>query len=150
MATDAVFVLPDAKTFAEKVALREAEEVSRRLQQQHEAEAARHALIEHYRQPSGVSDEEAIRRALLIIERATANGLTEVQVYRFPNELCTDRGRAINQGEAGWQTTLTGIPREIYQLWDRYFRPKGYHLKAEIVDFPNGMPGDVGMTLSWG
>ena len=25
-----------------------------------------------------------------------------------------------------------------------------YRLKVEIVDFPGGMPGDVGMTLKWG
>ena len=38
---------------------------------------------------------------------------------------------------------------EIYQLWDRHFRARGYKLKAEIVSFPGGMPGDVGMTLKW-
>jgi len=25
----------------------------------------------------------------------------------------------------------------------------GYHLRYEIVDYPGGMPGDVGVTLSW-
>jgi hypothetical protein len=29
------------------------------------------------------------------------------------------------------------------------FRPRGYKLKVQIVDFPNGMPGDVGMFLTW-
>jgi hypothetical protein len=28
-------------------------------------------------------------------------------------------------------------------------RSKGYRLRVQIVDFPKGMPGDVGMTLSW-
>jgi hypothetical protein len=100
--------------------------------------------------PSGVSDEEAIQRAMKIIERAVANGKTEVHVHRFPNQLCTDKGRAINQQEPGWENTLTGVPKEIYQLWAKYFRPRGYKLKVEIVDFPGGMPGDVGMTLKWG
>jgi len=85
-----------------------------------------------------------------IIERAVSNGLTEVQVCRFPNNLCTDRGRAINQQEPGWETTLTGFPNEIYQLWAKYFRERGYKLRVEILDFPGGMPGDVGMTLKWG
>jgi hypothetical protein len=106
-------------------------------------------LLEHLRKPSGVSDEEAIRRAVRVIERAVQNGKTQVQVFRFPNSLCTDRGRAINQGEKGWETTLTGIPKEIHQLWDKYFRDKGYKLQVEIVDFPNGVPGDVAMTLKW-
>jgi hypothetical protein len=64
--------------------------------------------------------------------------------------LCTDGGRAINQQEPGWENTLTGRPKEIYQLWAKYFRPRGYRLRVEIVDFPGGMPGDIGMTLKWG
>jgi len=76
--------------------------------------------------------------------------LTEVQVCRFPSKLCTDYGRAINQQESGWEITLTGFPKEIHQLWAKYFRERGYKLRVEIVDFPGGMPGDVGMTLKWG
>jgi hypothetical protein len=68
---------------------------------------------------------------------------------RFPNSLCTDHGRAINQQEPGWEDTLTGVPREIYQLWHKYFRPRGYKLRVQIVNWPGGMPGDIGMTLSW-
>jgi hypothetical protein len=79
-----------------------------------------------------------------------SNGKTEVQVYRFPNQLCTDKGRAINQQEPGWENTLTGVPKEIYQLWAKYFHPRGYKLRVEIIDFPGGMPGDVAMTLKWG
>ena len=67
----------------------------------------------------------------------------------FTVQLCTDKGRAINQQEPGWEKTLTGPPKEIYQLWEKYFRPRGYKLKVQIVDFHDGMPGDVGMTLSW-
>ena len=67
-----------------------------------------------------------IRRAVKIIERAVSNGLTEVQVYRFPNQLCTDKGRAINQQEPGWESTPTGVPKEIHQLWAKYFRDRGY------------------------
>ena len=85
-----------------------------------------------------------------IIEGAVKNGLTEVRVYRFPNTMCTDRGRAINQQEKGWEQTLTGVPKEIYQLWDRHFRAKGYRLRAEIVDFPNGVPGDCAPMTATG
>ena len=99
--------------------------------------------------PPGTSDEEAIRRGLDIIHRAIKNRLTEVEIIRFPNELCTDKGRAINQQEPGWENTLTGTPKEIYQFWDKYFRPRGYKLRVQIVDFPGGLPGDIGMTVSW-
>ena len=90
-----------------------------------------------------------MKRAAAIIERAVASGLTEVLVMRFPNSLCTDRGRAINQQEPGWETTLTGLPKELYDFWDRQLRPLGYKLKVQIIDFPDGMPGDVGMSLKW-
>ena len=75
--------------------------------------------------------------------------MTEVEVFRFPNQLCTDKGRAIIQQEPGWEKTLTGAPKEIYQLWEKYFRPRGYKRKVQIVDYPDGLPGDIGMTLSW-
>jgi hypothetical protein len=142
-------LLPSAKDVMGKIALAEAEDAEKQAKLHAEADAEKKALIDHLRQPSGVSDEEGIRRAMKIIERATKNLLTEVQVYRFPNQLCTDKGRAINQQEPGWEKTLTGVPKEIYDLWHKYFRPRGYKLKVQIVDFPGGVPGDIGMTLSW-
>jgi hypothetical protein len=141
--------LPSANDLMRKIALVEAEKASEDMRNRSAAEAEKKALIEQLSEPSGVSDEEGIERAIRIIERAASNGLTEVQVFRFPNQLCTDRGRAINQQEAGWESTLTGVPKEIYQLWHRQFRDRGYKLRVQIIDFPEGMPGDVGMTLSW-
>lgn len=142
-------LLPDAKSMAQKVALAEAEQAQRLMQMKKDAEAEKKSFLDQVSKPSGISDEEGINRAVRVIERAVHNGLTEVQVYRFPNVLCTDRGRAINQGEAGWENTLTGVPKEIYQLWSKYFCDKGYKLRVEIVDFPDGVPGDVAMTLKW-
>ena len=67
---------------------------------------------------------------------------------RFPNTLCTGSS-AINQQESGWESTLTGLPKELFDFWQKYLKPNGYRLKVQIVDFPGGMPGDVGMSLSW-
>ena len=142
-------LLPSAKDFMTKMALAQADEAAKQARRDAEAEAEKKALLDHLAKPSGVSDEEGVRRGLKLIERAVNNGQSEIQVYRFPNTLCTDRGRAINQQEPGWEKTLTGVPMEIYGLWERHFRARGYKLKAEIVSFPGGMPGDVGMTLKW-
>jgi hypothetical protein len=150
MATKPDELLPSAGDVMKKLALKEAEEASKHARQLSEAEAEKKALLDRLKKPSGVSDEEAIQRAIKIIERAVSNGKTEVQVHRFPNRLCTDKGRAINQQEPGWENTLTGVPKEIYQLWAKYFRQRGYKLKVEIIDFPGGMPGDIAMTLKWG
>src|SRR5215469_11836923 len=142
-------VLPSAKEMMEKLALAEAEKAEAATRRHAEVEAEKKLLLEKITKPSGVSDEEAMERVAVIVQRAVSNGQTEVQVCRFPNQLCTDHGRAINQQEPGWENTLSGVPKEIYSLWLRHFRDRGYRLRVQIIDFPGGMPGDVGMTLSW-
>ena len=142
-------LVPSANEVRQQIALAEAEEAKKQAQAQAAAEAEKKALIEQLSKAPGTSDEEAIRRGLEIIHRAVKNRVTEVEIIRFPNELCTDKGRAINQQEPGWENTLTGTPKEIYQFWDKYFRPRGYKLRVQIVDFPGGLPGDIAMTVSW-
>ena len=143
-------ILPTAADCRQKSALMEAEKASEYARRQAAVEAEKKALYERLEKPSGVSDEERFRRAAAIIKRAVDNGLTEVEVGRFPNTLCTDRGRAINQQEAGWENTLIGLPRELYLFWKEHLQPRGYRVKFQIVDWPGGMPGDIGITLSWG
>lgn len=143
-------VLPTATECAKRMAAAEAEKASEYLRTQAAADAEKKALIEKLKGPSGVSDEERLKRAAVIINRAVGNGLTEVEVGRFPNTLFTDRGRAINQQEAGWEQTLTGLPKELFEFWKKYLQPKGYRVKFQVADWPNGMPGDIGVTLSWG
>jgi hypothetical protein len=143
-------LVPTAKAIMEKIALAEAEKASQEMRRRTSEEAEKKALIDRLSQPSGLSDGEIMEKAAAIIERAAKNGLTEVQVYRFPNTLCSDRGRAINQQEPGWERTLTGVPKEIYDFWRGHLRPLGYKLRVQIVDFTGGVPGDVGMSLKWG
>jgi uncharacterized protein (DUF1778 family) len=140
---------PSAQQMMEKVALAEAEKASEAARRHAATEAEKKALLDKLSAPSGVSEEERMNRAAAIIERAVSNGLTEVLVMRFPNSLCTDKGRAINQREPGWEQTLTGLPKELYDFWDRQLRPLGYRLGFNIIDFSGGVPGDVGITLRW-
>jgi hypothetical protein len=142
-------LLPTAKEIQKQAALNEAEKADLEIRAKAAAEAEKDAFIEELKKPSGLSEEEKIKRASAVIQRAVRNGLNEIQVYRFPNALCTDRGRAINQQEEGWEKTLTGIPKEMYQLWYDYLRPRGYKISFQIIDFPGGMPGDIGITLKW-
>ena len=150
MAADHGFSLPTAEQMMEKLALAEAEKADAAVKKQAEAEAEKQMLLEKFIKPSGVSEDERMKRAAAIIERAAANGLTEVLVGKFPNDLFTDHGRAINQQESGWEKTLTGLPKELYEFWERQLRPRGNKLRFQIVDWPGGMPGDIGMTLKWG
>jgi hypothetical protein len=142
-------LLPKAADCRRKIAEVEAEKATELMRKEGAAEAEKRALLDRLSQPSGVSDEERMKRAAVIIKRAVDNGLSEVQVGRFPNQLFTDRGRAINQQEAGWEDTLTGLPKELHQFWKKHLEARGYKVRYEIVDFPGGMPGDIGITLSW-
>ena len=143
-------LIPSAEDNMKKIALAEAEKASAYVRKQEVEAAEKKALLERLEKPSGVSDEERLKRAAAIIKRAVDNGLTEVFVGRFPNEVCTDRGRAINQQDHGWENTLTGLPKELFQFWHTHLRPRGYRLRCQIVDWPGGMPGDIGITLTWG
>jgi hypothetical protein len=143
-------LLPTAKEVQKQAAIKEAEKADQYTRRLAAAEAEKRAMIERLSKPSGLTEDEKVQLASTVIQRAVRNGLTEVQVYRFPNSLCTDNGRAINQMEFGWEKTLTGIAHEIYQLWFDYLKPRGYRIKYQVVNFPGGVPGDIGISIAWG
>jgi hypothetical protein len=140
----------NAQELRKKIAIAEDERASLALKARQAEEAEKKALLDKLRHPSPLlSDDEIIEKAAAMLNRAVESGLTSVQVFRFPHEVCTDNGRAIHEGEEGWETTLTGVPKEIYEFWKRQLKPRGYHIRYEIIDYPGGMPGDIGITLSW-
>jgi hypothetical protein len=139
-----------AKELQAKIAAAQAAKASEAMKHLQAEEAEKAALMERLSKPSGKTDEEVMAKASTIIGRAVENGLLSVQVFRFPNHLCTDNGRAINQREDGWEKTLTGIPKELYEFFQRCLQPLGYHIRYEILDYPGGMPGDVVVTIAWG
>src|SRR5215468_3355356 len=142
-------LIPSAKEIQKQAALKEAQKADEHAKRLAAAEAEKHALIDRLSKPSGLTEPEKVKLAATVIQRAVRNGLKEVQVYRFPNSLCTDKGRAINQMEKGWENTLTGIPKEIFQLWSDHLKPRGYRIRYQIIDFSGGVPGDIGITISW-
>jgi hypothetical protein len=116
------------------------------------AEEARKKLVATLQEEIAVTPEKIaeIKHSLANKTRAAAErGEKEVLVMRFPSALCSDRGRAINNAEADWPTTLTGRPRQAYEFWKEHLQPAKYKLRAMIVDWPGGLPGDVAFFLSW-
>jgi hypothetical protein len=115
----------------------------------HQAEADRE-LEKLFRQ---LLEEQVSQKELDDIRQkiigATDQGKMEVEVMRFPSKLCTDKGRAINNVEPNWPDTLQGKPKSFYDFFLKRGRPQGFKLKAMIVDFPGGVPGDVGLVVSW-
>ena len=89
MATSSDDDFPSAKECMKTIAVAEAEKASEYMRRQSAAEAEKRALMERFEKPSGVSDEERLKRAKAIIQWAVNNGLTEVQVIRFRTPICT-------------------------------------------------------------
>jgi CBS domain-containing protein len=82
--------------------------------------------------------------------QAAEHGQKEFMLLHVPSQLCSDRGRAINVAEPGWPGTLRGEAAEMYLRWERDLKPNGFRLTARVLDFPGGMPGDIGLFLIWG
>ena len=84
-----------------------------------------------------------------LAREAAKAGNEEFQLLRFPSQLCSDGGRAINANEEGWEKSLRGEAKELYQRWKKKLKPHGFRLTARILDFPDGFPGDAGLCLTW-
>ncbi len=111
-------------------------------------EATKHAefVEDFFRKHIGEKERAIIKR---LVMKAAADGKYEAMIYSFPSTFCDDGGRAINNSLPGWQKTLQGKAKEILDLFEQLAKPQGYGLKAMIIDFPGGMPGDVGLFLTW-
>ncbi|MET0530159.1 MAG: hypothetical protein ABW003_17790 [Microvirga sp.] len=117
------------------------------------AEKARQDLIKRMADPIDLTPErlkEILQPLRNKLRSAAERGQTELMVMRFPNALCNDHGRAINNADPEWPDTLTGRPRQAYELWRDQLRSAGFKLSAQIIEWPGGLPGDVGFFLKWG
>ncbi|RAI03788.1 histidine kinase [Acuticoccus sediminis] len=143
----AAAAIPTADDLRMEVLEKQMKEIDRRVEakkaeQKRLEEAAAEFLATHVTE----REREIIRR---IVANAVNDGKYEAMVYSFPAKLCTDGGRAINNIEPDWPTTLQGKARELYDGFKANLQPRGYRLKAMIIDFPGGMPGNVGFFLNW-
>jgi hypothetical protein len=117
------------------------------LEKQRKVEDERH----HLRDAFMTQDihPEVFERVSRVVKSAAERGEREVLAVRFPSEYCTDGGRAINNFEPNWPETLTGFAKRAHEFFEKELRPRGYKARAQILDFPGGVPGDVGIFLSW-
>ena len=136
-----------AAALRQSIADREAAKDDEALRHQAEADRELEKLFrQHLEEQVSQKELDDIRQKIM---RATNQGKMEVEVMRFPSKLCTDKGRAINNVEPNWPGTLQGKPKSFYDFFLERGRPQGFKLKAMIVDFPGGVPGDVGLVVSW-
>lgn len=142
---DLIMSVDDLKHYVDDEKMARAEKF---LSAQDKARAEREALISKLKSDDPI-DEKTIHNFFVRLKDVALTGVDELMIGRFPIELCTDHGRAINQAEEDWPDTLLGRPHKVYEFWKEHLQPLGYRLKAQIVDWPHGMPGDVGLFLSW-
>jgi hypothetical protein len=92
---------------------------------------------------------EAIDRINNAVRIAAGHGHHQVEIITFPCSFCSDGGRRINIADPEWPSTLSGFAKRAYEFYVKELRPHGYKLHAEIISFPGGMPGEVGLYLKW-
>jgi hypothetical protein len=108
-----------------------------------------------------------IQAGLDRIKRAFERGETELMISSFPSNFCTDGGRAvINAGaspinkpskeeraaqsdEPEWLATLPAGVHQVYDYWKNNLKPGGFSFSARIINYPGGMPGDIGLFFAW-
>jgi len=132
-----------AADFETEVARKRVEE--RRAEAKLRSEQMKVLIGEHI---TGKRWRELLRRA----RESAAHGMREFLLLRFPHSLCSDGGRSINAlpENGNWPETLRGEAAEVYLRWKQELRPRGFRLTARVLDFPGGVPGDIGLFLVWG
>lgn len=115
---------------ARQAAARQRRQRAKELIDQHVSDPGWRQLLHHAREAAEVGQQEAL-------------------LLQFPSQLCIDGGRAINVAEPDWPISLRGEAAELYLRWERDLKPRGFTLTARVVDFPDGKPGDVALSLGW-
>ena len=92
---------------------------------------------------------EVMDRLNKVIRIAAEQGHKEVKVITFPANYCNDGGRRINNMLPDWPDSLEGFAKKAYEFYQKELRPLGYKLHAQVIDFPGGMPGEIGLFLKW-
>jgi hypothetical protein len=126
---------------------KEREKLQEALEKKRKADDEHHQLYDAFM--ARELHPDVFERVSKVVRTAAEGGEREVLVVRFSSEYCTDGGRAINNFEPEWPESLTGFAKRAYEFWQKELEPQGYKLRAQIMDFPGGVPGEVGMFLRW-
>ncbi len=91
----------------------------------------------------------AVERINKAVRIAAEQGHHQLLVVSFPSSYCSDGGRRINIADPEWPSTLEGFAKRAYEFYQKELHSLGYKLHAEIISWPGGMPGEVGLYLKW-
>lgn len=144
MARAAILKPSDLASIATKRQMAEVDkDLARMRQQEEEQKKLQEAFMSRDIRP------DAHERVNAAVRTAAEQGKNELLVIQFPSTWLSDGGRAINNGEPDWPSSLQGFAKRAYDYYVENLQPLGYRTRAQIVNFPSGKPGDVGLFLSW-
>jgi CBS domain-containing protein len=116
----------------------ENKEAGRREGQRHSAEE------ERQRQAAELIgkhiSEESWRNLIHGARTAAEQGLKEFMLLRFPSQLCSDGGRAVNAPDPDWPATLRGEAAEFSCAGATISSRRVFILRPECLTFPTGCP----------
>lgn len=134
----------DLKKISNDAEMAKAQEYIKRAKMQEEGQAALREAFMH-----AEIGPEAHERVNAAVRRAAEQGSHQVQIIMFPASYCNDGGRRINNSEPDWPNSLEGFAKKAYEFYEKELKPLGYRAHVEIIDYPGGMPGNIGMFLKW-
>src|SRR5689334_10462901 len=135
-----VLVTPDElKRLADEAESKKAHEAVERLRKASEDERhLREAFMEQALRP------DVRERVSAVIRRAAEQGQHEVIAMRFQAAWTNDHGRRINNNQPDWAASLEGFAKRGYEFYEKELKPLGYKIRAQVLSYPDGMPGEVG------
>ena len=94
-----------------------------------------------------------IQSGLDRIKRAFERGETEL-MFSFnagasPINKPSKDDLAARSDEPGWLETMPAGVHKVYDYWKNNLKPGGFGFSARIINYPGGMPGDVGLFFTW-
>ena len=133
--------LRKAQDERDMAAAREAMEKMRRTEE--EQQALHEAFLTRKIGP------EAIERFNSAVKKAAEQGQHEIMIGQFPASWCSDGGRRINNNLEDWPESLEGIAKQVYEYHVKNLAPLGYKMRVEVLNYPGGVPGDIGIFFRW-
>lgn len=134
----------DLKKIADDIDMAKAKKAMDHMKHDEEEKAALKDIFMHRE-----IHPDAKARVNAAIRRAAEQGNRQVLVIEFPASYCNDQGRRINNLEQDWPQSLEGFAKKAYDYFLKELKPLGFKVTAQVLDYPGGMPGRVGLYLGW-
>jgi hypothetical protein len=137
--------------------LRAARDARLAMERQHLAELRQkeEEKLEHFRErleSYRITEDDKARimaRLREAFDKHEAGTPPELQLFAFPSEFCHDLGRRVVNGLEGWRETLPGAVADYFDWFERELKPGGFTSFLQVIDFKDGMPGQLGLFISW-